>query len=70
MLKHNLIEISAQVYKMSAKLVSLSRSGSGFNMLIERNRKQYKKIRHISDPCTLTMLNIFFCSPYFHTLSF
>ena len=28
-------------------------------MLIERNRKKYKKIRHISDPCTLTILNLF-----------
>jgi hypothetical protein len=50
---------------MSAKLVSLSRFGSGFTMLREWNRKRYKKIRHISDPCTLPMLNILFAALIF-----
>jgi hypothetical protein len=34
-------------------------------MLIELNRKQYKKIEHISDPCTLTIPNLFLAALIF-----
>ena len=39
----------------------------GFNMLTEWNRTQYKEIRHISDPCTLTIRNFF--QPLFFIIS-